>query len=227
MEDRPSNDIASVALLNEPVRRSLYDWVVAQRRPVGREEAAAALEITRALATFHLDRLADGGLLESSYRRLNERRGPGAGRPARVYWRADREIAVSLPERRYQLAADVLARAIEDAPAAAAATVRAAHAIGREIGTLARRGRRRSPDRLLRETLEAQGYEPAPPDPDGVVRLRNCPFDALVDQHRPIVCGMNLALAEGMSEAIGEDLAYKPVLDSRPGFCCVTFVPQS
>ncbi len=227
MTDRSSDDIASVALLNEPVRRSLYDWVVAQRRPVGREEAATALEITRALATFHLDRLADGGLLETAYRRLNERRGPGAGRPARVYWRADREIAVSLPERRYQLAADVLARAIEDAPAAADATVRAARAIGHEIGARARHGRRRSPGRVLRDTLEAQGYEPAPPDPRGVVRLRNCPFDALVDQHRPVVCGMNLALAEGMSEAIGEALPYAPVLDPQPGFCCVTFVPLS
>jgi predicted ArsR family transcriptional regulator len=227
MANNPSDDIASVALLNEPVRRSLYDWVVAQQRPVGREEAAAALAITRALATFHLDRLADGGLLESDYRRLNERRGPGAGRPARVYWRADGEIAVSLPERRYQLAADVLARAVEDAPAGADATVRAARAIGHEIGTRAGRGRRRSPGRVLRETLEAQGYEPSPPDANGVVRLRNCPFDSLVDQHRPIVCGMNLALAEGMSEAIGDSLPYVPVLDSQPGFCCVTFVPRS
>jgi predicted ArsR family transcriptional regulator len=227
MPERNVDDIASVSLLNEPVRRALYDWVIAQARPVGREEAAAGLGITRALATFHLDRLADGGLLESAYRRLNERRGPGAGRPARIYWRADREIGVTLPERRYRLAADVLARAIEAVPAARAATSRAARAFGREIGTRARHGRRVSPGRVLREALESQGYEPAAPDADGVVRLRNCPFDALVDELRPVVCGMNLALAEGVSEAIGERLPFRPILNPQPGFCCVTFVPQS
>ncbi|HEY9378556.1 MAG TPA: helix-turn-helix domain-containing protein, partial [Jiangellaceae bacterium] len=92
MADRDPGLLA-LGLLVEPVRRDLYDWVVAQGRPVGREESARALKITRALATFHLDRLAAAGLLESGYRRLSGRVGPGAGRPARVYWRADREFS--------------------------------------------------------------------------------------------------------------------------------------
>ena len=221
------SDIAAIALLDEPVRRAVYDWVVAQARPVGREETAKALRITRPLATFHLDRLAEGGLLASDYRRLNQRSGPGAGRPARVYWRADSEVVVSLPERRYALAADTLARALEADPdgGARVATI-AGREAGRSIGDGVRRtSRLREPARLLDRALAQQGYEPTPPEPDGTIRLRNCPFHALVDEHRPLVCGMNLAMAEGMTEAIGSELPYRPVLDPQPGYCCVAYRP--
>lgn len=56
-EAEPRDDLEALSLLDEPARRCLYDWVVAQARPVGREEAAKAVKITRPLATFHLDRL--------------------------------------------------------------------------------------------------------------------------------------------------------------------------
>jgi predicted ArsR family transcriptional regulator len=223
------SDITALALLDEPVRRAVYDWVVAQARPVGREETARALRITRGLATFHLDRLAAAGLLAADYRRLNERTGPGAGRPARVYWRAETDVAVSLPPRRYDLAADTLARALEADPDAAARAARAAgHEAGRALGSEARRGSRtRDPARLLGRALVAQGYEPAAPDESGTIRLRNCPFHALVEEHRPLVCGMNLAMAEGLSEVIGKGLTYRPVLDPQPGMCCVAFRPDA
>lgn len=211
------SDLAAIALLDEPVRRRLYDWVVGEARPVGREEASRALGITRALAAFHLDRLVEGGLLDADYRRLNERRGPGAGRPARVYWRAPREVSVSLPERRYDLAARVMASALEASPRVGRRLREVARQIGREAS---------DPAATLKSALEAQGYEPAAPDAGGVVRLRNCPFHALVEEHRPLVCSMNLALTEGMTEAVGET-AYRPVLDPVPGYCCVAFVPEA
>lgn len=220
-------DLSAVALLDEPMRRRLYDFVVGQHRPVGREEAAAALGIARPLATFHLDRLAAGGLLDAGYQRLNDRRGPGAGRPARVYWRADREVSISLPDRRYELAARTLAQALErDSASAQAAAREAGFAAGRRIAEAARlstAGRRRTAS-LLRRILADQGYEPEGPDPDGTIRLRNCPYHALVADHRRLVCGMNLAITEGMTEAIGP-LPVRPVLDPEPGYCCVRFVP--
>lgn len=223
----PADDVEAIALLNEPVRRSLYEWVVAQGRPVGRDESARALGVTRALAAFHLDRLADGGLLDSGYRRLTERRGPGAGRPARVYWRAEREFAVSLPERRYERVARLLATGAEASESAAEAAREAARAAGREIGEGARRDRRRSPTRALRAALAAEGYEQVVSDDEGVLRLANCPYDALVDEHRSLVCGMNLALAEGLVDGVGARDDYRPVLDPRPDACCVAFVPRS
>ncbi len=215
------DDVAAVSLLDEPVRRRLYDWVVLQGRPVGREEAARELRITRPLATFHLDRLAEAGLLETGYRRLSGKTGPGAGRPARVYWRAAREFSVSLPNRRYERAAELFASAIESLPGSAApdALQAAAREMGRKLGAGARRG---SAATRLRHVLEAGGYEPVT-DETGTIRLRNCPFDALVDAHQALVCGTNLAMAEGIVSGSGS-IGMHPVLDRQPGYCCVAFV---
>ena len=68
--------------------------------------------LLRHQAKFHLDRLVEAGLLEADYVRLTGRSGPGAGRPAKVYRRADTEIAVSLPGREYALAGELMAEAI-------------------------------------------------------------------------------------------------------------------
>ena len=92
-----TDDIDAIALLDEPVRRKLYDWVVRQGRPVGRDEAATETGVSRALTAFHLDRLANAGLLATEFRRLSGRTGPGAGRPSKLYMRSDRDISVSRP----------------------------------------------------------------------------------------------------------------------------------
>jgi len=220
---RGDEDLGAVSLLDEPVRRRLYDWVVGQARPVGRESAAGALGITRALATFHLDKLAAAGLLEAGYQRLSGKVGPGAGRPARVYWRARREFSVSVPERKYERAAQLFASALErlgDAPVPAPLQA-AARELGEELGKGARP---RAAGKRLVAALEAGGYEPEADD-TGTIRLRNCPFDALARQHRPLVCGTNLALAEGISRGVGSS-ELRPVLDPQPGYCCVAFVPE-
>jgi predicted ArsR family transcriptional regulator len=219
----PDPDLVALALLVEPVRRDLYDWVVAQARPVGREEAATALKITRALATFHLDRLAAAGLLEGGYRRLSGRVGPGAGRPARVYWRADREFSVSLPSRRYERVAQLFALALEKLGnnSVPPPLQDAARELGEQLGSTGRRG---TPAKRLTAALKAGGYEPVAAK-SGVVRLRNCPFAAIADAHRPIVCGTNLAVAEGMIRGSGAT-KVRPVLDFQPDLCCVVFVPE-
>jgi predicted ArsR family transcriptional regulator len=217
-------DVAAIGLLDEPVRRRLYDWVVGQARPVGREEASRALGITRALATFHLDRLESVGLLDAGYQRLTGRVGPGAGRPARVYRRADREFSVTLPDRRYERAAQLFAAALEQlgdgSPPPALRD--AAHALGEELGASRRHTESR---RRLAAALEQGGYEPYLEE-TGTIRLRNCPFDALADAHRPLMCGTNLAMAEGIVEG-AEVTELRPILDPQPGFCCVAYVPSA
>ncbi len=219
---RRDHDLEAIGLLDEPVRRRLFDWVVDQDRPVGRGEASAALGITRALAAFHLDKLVAAGLLAAGYQRLSGRVGPGAGRPARVYRRGEREISLAIPERRYERVATLFASALErvgdgSVPGALREAARAGgEALGRE--TAAADG-----DPLL-AALVAGGYEPAT-DAGGAVRLRNCPFHALVGEHRSLVCGANLAFAEGIARAVDTDL--QPVLDPQPGLCCVTFLPAA
>ncbi len=57
-------DFASQALgigaLADPTRRALYDYVVSQGSPVGREQAAADLGLASHNANFHLDRARCG-----------------------------------------------------------------------------------------------------------------------------------------------------------------------
>ncbi len=188
---------------------------------MGRKEAANALGITRALATFHLDRLADAGLLDSGYRRLSGRVGPGAGRPARVYWRSERAFQVSLPARRYERLAHLFASALERFGHEPAPLREAAHELGKRLGEAEAPG---EPTARLLAALVGGGYEPVT-DETGVIRLRNCPFDALADAHRPLVCGTNLALASGLVEGSGAT-TVTPALDFQPGRCCVAFLPD-
>jgi len=218
--------IAAIASLAEPVRRGLYLYVTSRRREVGRDEAARALKISRALAAFHLDKLVGHGLLETSYRRLTPRRGPGAGRPAKLYRRSTRQLDITLPQRRYELAGRVFARALTEAhsPAAGRALQRVAVDLGRGLASGARRGvgaSARAPERLSAEALavlDACGYEPA--QTNGDIRLRNCPFEALASECRPLVCGMNLALLEGVLKGAGAR-SVTAELDPQPGSCCV------
>lgn len=225
MNENATRSLDHLAVLAEPVRRRLYEYVVAQPAPVARDEAALALGIGRPLVAFHLDRLVDGGLLEVEFHRRSGRTGPGAGRPAKFYRRAaDRQVDVSLPPRRYGLAAEILAEGLDRSaePGAAAGVLDAARAVGAILA--AGVGPAAGRDELL-EVLRGNGYEPFE-DPEGAIRLRNCPFHALAEQHRQLTCSMNLALLGSVVERLpGAGL----VAETRPtdGFCCVAFVPAS
>src|SRR5438093_127657 len=130
-----------------------------------------------ARSRYHLDRLAASGLLEASYARPSGRGGPGAGRPAKLYRRAEREFVLRTPPRDYVLLAEILLRADEEGSEVVRAAVeRSAREVGAEIG--------RSADRAaLEEILRERGYEPFT-DEEGTLRFRNCPFHALADAHR-------------------------------------------
>src|SRR5688572_22442460 len=188
--------VSGVSALADPVRRRLYLYVVAQPEPVGRDEAATSAGVARHTAKFHLDRLVDEGLLVTEFRRLTGRTGPGAGRPAKLYRRSAREVSVSLPHRRYDLAAEVLADAIErsldgtpmDEAIAAAADAAAQLAVD-TAPDRSRNGRARELDRVA-GAIAPFGYEPKVDDD---LVLANCPFDRLAADHRELVCGMNLA----------------------------------
>src|SRR5215472_13331169 len=110
-----AGDVQAVAALGDPARRALYAYVTGAGRPVTRDEAAAATGMKRATATFHLERMVSDGLLAVEFARVSGRAGPGAGRTAKLYTRACRQIAVSLPPRQYELAATIMARALDEA----------------------------------------------------------------------------------------------------------------
>ncbi len=218
--------ISAIAALNEPIRRALYSYVVERPGSVGRDEAAEAVGITRELAAFHLDKLLEEGLLDVEYRRLSGRSGPGAGRPAKLYHPSRRQVQVILPERHYELAARLMAEALEEkASDPATALEAAARRFGESLGAEARShlGRRPSQARLLETAcavLRDQGFEPIRAEAE--VRLRNCPFEAVAKDHVALVCGMNLALAQGLVSGLGAR-GVDVRLDPKPGSCCVAF----
>jgi predicted ArsR family transcriptional regulator len=219
--------VSGVASLAEPQRRALYQFVVSRGGAVSKDEAAAAMGVARSVATFHLDRLVADGLLVHEFRRLTGRQGPGAGRPAKLYRRAPGEVSVSLPARHYDLAAGLLAAAVNDAtqtgtPVGKALT-RVATARGRALGERAREdaGKRPSRRALLHAALgvlDEQGYEPH--QHGNEIVLANCPFHALVDEQRDLVCGMNRDLLCGMADAVGDDVLAARLAPSE-GSCCV------
>lgn len=221
------SDIDAIGTLRDPVRRRLYDYVADQGHEVSRNEAAEGVGVQRTLAAFHLDKLVEAGLLEAGSGRLNGRSGPGAGRPAKLYRRAAAERTVSLPARDYRTAAALLAEAAEAArldgelEAAARRHGRSLRerlgAGGLAAGDLGVEGGGEAPglDDAAR-VLAERGYEPVR-EGVGRLRMRNCPFHVLSERFPPLVCGMNLALLEGLLEG-AEGLRVR--LDARPGWCC-------
>lgn len=128
--------VTGIAALDHPVSRGVY-LLGAKGAWVSRDDVAAALDVPRSVAAFHLDKLVDAGLLEVRFERRTGRRGPGAGRPAKLYRRAAPGVELSLPERRYDLAGALLAQALEATAAGAPvgeAVARVAHDAGRRAG---------------------------------------------------------------------------------------------
>jgi predicted ArsR family transcriptional regulator len=224
MDDRSAR-VNAVAALAEPTRRRLYDHVVRQAGPVSRDEAAAATKVPRATVAFHLDKLVDDGLLEVHFERRTGRTGPGAGRPSKVYRRADCTVEISFPERHYDLAGDLLAAAMaaaeESGESPRVALARLAYDRGRRLGEGAPPAGGRT---AALRVLEEHGFEPRLED--GVVSLANCPFHTLAREHTELVCGMNLRLLEGVLDGVpSAELAAR--LQPSPDRCCVRLEPTA
>lgn len=205
--------VAALTSLDDPIRRRLYEFVVERDEPVSREAAAAAVGIGRTLAAYHLDKLADGGLLAVSYQRPAGRGGPGAGRPAKLYTRTAEEIVVSVPPRDYLLLARLLVSSIEQD---AGGAVRSA------LGAAARETGRRAAidaDGDMVAALRDCGYLPQS-DAEGGITLRNCPFHSVAKDHLEVVCGLNLQLVEGVIDGSSVPGA-RAELSPRQGRCCV------
>ncbi len=208
-----ANRAAALAALADPVRRRVYDVVAGQPDAVGRDAVAAAADLPRSTAAFHLDRLVDAGLLTVEYRRLSGRSGPGAGRPAKLYRPVTTELIGSLPERHYELAAEILAagaeRADRERTSVREAAASEARERGREIGAGCG---------AVDAALGMCGYVPESTGDEHIV-MRNCPFHALTDRHSELVCAVNLALVEGIIDGSGDPRAALAV--PRTGACCV------
>jgi predicted ArsR family transcriptional regulator len=214
-EPNANEALQSLSSLDDPLRRRLYEYVVEAIEPVSRDDAATATDVGRTLAAYHLDKLADAGLLATHYQRPAGRGGPGAGRPAKLYTRATREMSVSVPPRDYRLLAELLVQSLEQDPNVRSVVNDAAFAAGQRAGDAFPRN--------VVEALRSCGYLPHRYD-GGPIELRNCPFHAVARDHTEVVCGLNLRLVEGVLAGCGETEAHAD-LDPHPNRCCVVINP--
>lgn len=217
------DSIHAVGALADPVRRNLYEYVVAQHEAVGRKQAAEAVGTPQHTAKFHLDRLVEEGLLAVEYRRLSGKTGPGAGRPSKLYRRSGAQIEVSLPGRQYDLMGGILAAAVErnDSPAMQDALKSVAHAAGLSAGEEHRAAFPVTESALFEIADALADHEFEPVIADDVVRLRNCPFDHLAKDHTQLVCGVNQNYIQGVVDGLGCRCAHAS-LEPEAGYCCVT-----
>jgi predicted ArsR family transcriptional regulator len=212
MLDDQQARLTALAGVSDPADRACFDAVAGSDDAIGRDEVAERLGVPRATVAFRLDRLVALGLLSTEFRRRSGRTGPGAGRPAKLYRLAVPEVTASVPERHYDLAADLLATAVEQVTSGVPmrdALERTAFdrgiAIGAEAGS-------------LDAALEDGGYVPVPDAGD--LRLTNCPFHRLAVSHTATICAVNHALLEGVLQGVGDDPARAAFEPDPPG-CCV------
>jgi predicted ArsR family transcriptional regulator len=207
--------IDRLCVLGDPVRRAVYQVVREAGQPVTRLEVGERAGISTRLATFHLEKLVDEGFVAATFDRAED--APSVGRPAKRYSPTDLELEVSIPPRRYDIAADILAsilgRVTEATPSGDIAAV--ATEYGQRVGR--RLGRRLPRDRLV-VALRLLGYEPS--ESGDAIVLRNCPFRRAAEAQPEVVCQMNHAFVGGILSGLGTR-ARTSVLDREPGRCCV------
>jgi predicted ArsR family transcriptional regulator len=207
--------VVRLCVLDDPARWAAYVAVRTAGRPLTRAEVADEVGISARLAAFHLEKLLDEGFLEATYER--EGGSVGVGHPAKRYRPTGLELEVSIPPRRYDLAAEILAEALEadsaDPPVESLAGVAAEY--GRQVGS---RARARNGDSRLLTALRVIGYEPATAGDELV--LRNCPFRHAAQARPEIICQMNLAFVAGVLAGT-KSRSVQAVLSPSAGRCCV------
>lgn len=222
--------VAAIAALDDDVRSALYAFVRAADGPVTREAAAEAVEISRKLAAFHLDKLVDAGLLVSRIQAVGV---PRVGRTPKVYEPAAADIVVHVPPREPEVLAEILVQAVlteRGDERAEQAVMRVARERGLAVGSTERdrvRPGRVGAERALGlagSLLEQHGFEPA--RSEGGLRLRNCPFHPHASTAPELVCGLNHAFLCGLLEGLQAEATVQAVLAPSPGACCVQLQPR-
>jgi predicted ArsR family transcriptional regulator len=223
----------AIAVLDEPVRRGLYEFVRRSHRAVTREEAAASRRISVKLAAFHLEKLAASGLLQARSD-VPEGVRRKVGRVPKRYELSDLEVSLSLPERHYDLLGEILLDVLVESEAGSTdhspneAAIRIARERGRAYADRAGRLLRRpGPERTIAavdELLEELGFQPANDGQGGLILL-NCPFHVLMRRAPDLVCGINAAFVDGLLRGLGNESVRA---DLEPGVdrCCVCVRPS-
>lgn len=211
--------LRSVAVLGDPVRKKLYDLLRSSDGSLSRDECAEALELPRSTLRTQLDKLVDEGLLRVEFRKVGHRTGPGSGRPTKLYAVARAEVSASVPPRHYDLAATLLAAAVQR-------TIDTGEDIQVALSTIAfsegRRAGLESGD--IHSLLHQRGYSPEA-DGEGGTIMANCPFHKLSRDHTGIVCSLNEAFLGGALNGCADN-EHELAPDENISHCCARLSPK-
>jgi len=89
-------------VLAEPGARDVLAFVRSRQEPPTAAEVANGLALSRSVARWRLERLAESGLLRPAFVNRTGRHGPGSGRPAKTYEVVPETAALEFPRRRYE-----------------------------------------------------------------------------------------------------------------------------
>jgi predicted ArsR family transcriptional regulator len=219
---------ADAQVLADERRRAVYLHVSRSSGPVTVNEIAETFAIHRNAAKHHLDRLLEAGLLRAEFKRVNGRRGPGAGRPSKLYSSTDMEVSFSLPERHYDLLAHLLLQTLTS---------------GDELETTGSRyGRQLAAAKLatdpevamaegVRSVLDDLGFRPSvETDPEGHVWIttENCPFGwVAAEATEGQVCRLDRSIIAGVLEGFGvkTDVKGHSTIAGGQGTCVREAIP--
>lgn len=198
-------------------------------RPLTVEEAARAIGIAESTARFHLSLLVSAG--EAA--RTPVRSG-SAGRPSWQYSASAGPRAALRPDGApYQELARVLAAQLDGGIGAPEAAREAGRRWAEALPPDAVRPAATPAAALvaLAAAFGRLGFAPGPPGtaPDHPSRqheivLHACPFESVAREHRAVVCGVHLGLAERTAAAIGGGIAIEgldPFRSEQPLACAV------
>jgi len=174
-----------LAAAGDPQLRRILLYARGRRDAFTAAEVAASLDMHRNVARSRLDRLAEAGFLSVTLERPSGRRGPGAGRPAKVYRVAPELEGVEFPDRRL---GELITLLIKKVPART--RPRALREAGEDFGRTLAASAGLKPSRSIASGLEqvcdalgALGFQAAVRSIDGdraEVESSTCPLRPLV-----------------------------------------------
>jgi len=220
--------VAVTTAFGDPTRRDIYLFVRAREGGATAAEVAEGFALHPNVARHHLEKLAGGGYLDVELARHES-----AGRPSKRYRAAGSDHQLSVPTRRDDLLANLLARALERLPVDEARQI--AEEVGLEYGrAIAARMEPTEGHRSVKaavasvaDALTAHGFAAHAETKGNALTLvaEHCPFGEAARQYPHVLCAVDTGMVKGMLEGLyGET---QPTIEqSRPhgDETCVTRV---
>jgi len=199
------------AVLADPTRYRIYQYVLAADHPVSVAETSRVFDLHPNVARMHLRKLVDIGLLVAHL----EKTGRG-GRPGYVYSPSGNTISLNVPARDFQLLADLLVQSLAlTGEGGKEAIAQIGRTFGRRLGqeAISRSEQHRQIDqdetdqeeilKICAEALERLGvvtHVIRREDGSYNLVLRTCGFHEVATAHPEQICLLCQAMVEGITE---------------------------